>query len=48
MTQVVQVPGTLGDTSTTPQLTYTEKSIGLPVAVYKQSTDEKEDFTSQR
>lgn len=42
----IQVPGMLGATSTTPQPTYTEKSVGLPVAVYKQSTDEKEDFTS--
>lgn len=42
----VQVPGMLGATSTAPQPTYIEKSIELPVAVYKQSTDEKEDFTS--
>lgn len=37
----VQVPGMLGVTSRTPQPTHREKSVGLTVAVYKQSTDEK-------
>lgn len=40
---LVQMPGMLGATSTTPQPPppRPEKSVALPVAVYKQSTVEK-------